>query len=37
MFSKENGKRFVTVLVASMVALAVHQTLIAPMLTPKKK
>jgi hypothetical protein len=37
MFTKENGKRFVVVLVASMVALAVHQKFVAPMLSPKNK
>jgi hypothetical protein len=37
MFTKENGKKFVIVLVASMAALAIHQKFVAPMLSPKKK
>lgn len=36
MFTKENGKLFVTVLTAVMVGLAVHQLVVAPKLAPKK-
>jgi hypothetical protein len=37
MFTKENGKKFVTVLAAALVALAIHQKFIAPALSPKAK
>jgi hypothetical protein len=37
MFTKENGKLFVTVLAAVMVGLAVHQTVVSPKLTKKVK
>jgi len=37
MFTKENGKKFVIVLSACMVALAVHQKFVAPMLVIKTK
>lgn len=36
MFTKENGKTFVIVLVAVMAGLAVHQKFVAPRLAPKK-
>jgi hypothetical protein len=36
MFTKENGKMFVTVLAAVMVGLAVHQKFVSPKLAPKK-
>ncbi len=35
MFTKENGKLFVTVLVAGLAALAIHQTIISPRLVKK--
>lgn len=35
MFTKENGKLFVTVLTAVMVGLAVHQVIVAPRLVKK--
>jgi hypothetical protein len=35
-FTKQNGVVFVTVLAAVMVGLAVHQTMVAPRLSPKK-
>jgi hypothetical protein len=35
MFTKENGKTFVTVLAAVMVGLAVHQIVVAPRLAKK--
>lgn len=33
MFTKENGKTFIVVLAAIMVGLAVHQKVVAPMLS----
>lgn len=36
MFTKENGKTFLIVLTATMVALAVHQTVVAPRLQKRK-
>jgi hypothetical protein len=36
LFTKQNGIMFVTVLAAVMVGLAVHQTVVAPRLAPKK-
>lgn len=35
-FTKQNGVIFVTTLVAVMAGLAIHQTMIAPRLAPKK-
>lgn len=35
MFTKENGKLFVTVLAAVMVGCAVHQVIVAPRLVKK--
>jgi len=37
MFTKENGKKFVIVLAAVMVGLAIHQKFVAPRLTTKPK
>jgi len=37
MFNKENGKKFLVVFAAVLVALAVHQKYIAPRLAPKPK
>jgi len=37
MLTKENGKKFVIVLTAVMVGLAVHQKFVAPMLVVKTK
>jgi hypothetical protein len=37
MFNKENGKLFVVVLAAGMVALAVHQVVVAPRLAKMHK
>lgn len=37
MFTKENGKKFVVVLAAVMVGLAVHQKFVSPMLVKKAK
>ena len=37
MFTAENGKKFVTILVAVMVGVALHQKFVAPMLAPAKK
>lgn len=36
MFTAENGKKFVVVLAAVLVGLAIHQKFIAPKLAPKK-
>lgn len=37
MFTKENGKKFVVVFAACLVALAIHQKFVAPKLAPKPK
>jgi hypothetical protein len=36
MFTSDNLKKMVTTLAIVMVALAVHQKFVAPMVTPKK-
>jgi hypothetical protein len=35
MFTKENGKKFLVVLAAVMVGLAVHQKFVAPLIAKK--
>jgi len=37
MFTKENGKKLVVVVVGCLIALAIHQKFIAPKLAPKPK
>lgn len=37
MFTKENGKKALTMFVVVLAALALHQTVIAPKLAPKAK
>ena len=37
MFTKENGKKFVVVLAAVMVGLAVHQKFVAPKIAATNK